>query len=110
MSWYEQTYAYGVAPGTNTNFSVLQGAAPGSVINGAGFLNLSWRFSAKKRVTPVITLYSKVGTTGKVSVSGSDTAATAISDTTQVSPLNNSGATISAGVTTQFQATADARL
>jgi hypothetical protein len=110
MSWYEQTYAYGVAPGTNTNFSVVQAAAPGTVINNAGFLNLSWRFSAKKRVMPVITLYSKVGTLGKITAAGSDTAAIANADTTQVSPVNNSGSTISAGVTTQFQATADARI
>lgn len=110
MSWYEQTYPYGFAPGINTNFGVILGSAPGTVLNGSGFLNSSWRYTVKKRVTPAITLYSKAGTSGKVSVTGADTAASVTPDTTQASPLNNSGGTVSAGVTVQFQATADARL
>jgi|GEM_PF-6989577 len=110
MSWYEQTYAYGTAPGTNTSQAIIVGSAPGAVLNGSGFLNSSWRFLARKRVTPAITIYAKDGTLGKVAAAGVDTTATVSGDTTGMTPLNNSGGSVAAATTIQFHATADCRL
>lgn len=110
MSWYEQTYAYGVAPGTTTSQAIIVGSAPGAVANGAGFLNSSWRFLIRKRLTPTFALYAKDGTPGKVTAAGVDTAAIAPGDTTGVTPLNNSGGSVSAATTIQFHAVADCRL
>lgn len=108
--WLEKTYEYGTLPGSAVNPGLIQAQDPSSINNGAGFLNGAWRFAIRKGVTPAITLYSKAGTSGKVTFNNADSAATVNVDTTGLTPLNNSGGVLAAAITFQFHAVADARL
>lgn len=110
MAWYEQTYNYGIAPGTSTSNGLIQGQSPSLVSNGAGFLNGSWRFRVRKAVSPAMTVYSLPGTASKVTFGGSDTAASTISDADHATPTNNTGGNLAAATTYQYQLVADARL
>ncbi len=106
--YYERSYEYGTANGA----SIQNGAFLYYV--GSGIASTSGigvhQIRVDKVVTPTVTVYSRNGTSGKISVTNVDTAVTVTAYLNSFYLINNSGGAIADGAAILVHYTADARL
>lgn len=66
MRYYEKSYAYQYAPGTNISTSIVANMVPSNSIVAGQVFN-SVQYKVQKRIVPTIKFYSQAGTTGTAS-------------------------------------------
>lgn len=107
MRYFEKSYEYGTAPGTNTQNGEILFYIGSSAANGSGIGVFQMR--VMKVVTPTVKPYSTAGTVNKISVSAADTAVTTTPYQNAFYLVNNSGGSIADGAAVGIHFTADAR-
>lgn len=108
LRYLERSYEYGTATGTSTQNGAFGFWLATAVANGNGIQ--SYMLRGNKVVTPAVTIYSKVGTSGKISVTNVDTAVSTTPYMDAFGLTNSSGGTIGDGTAIYFHYVADARL
>lgn len=106
--YYERSYEYGTANGAITQNGAFLYYVGNGIANSSGIGIHQIR--VEKVVTPTVTVYSKNGTSGKISVTNSDTAVTITAYLNGFYLINISGGTIPDGAAILIHYTADARL
>lgn len=106
--WRKRSYEYGTTDGTATQNGSFLFYIGNGVANGSGMC--TYQMDSPMGVTPTITIYSKNGTAGKVSVTNIDTAVTVTPYTNGFYLVNNSGGSIADGAAILIHYDADARL
>lgn len=105
MRYYEQSYAYGTAPGTITSTGEMQT----NIFNNANLNEQNIAFNAPKRAIPTVTFYSPVtGAANKVNSNNTDISAIPLY-LSKVHALISLGAYPNVGQSVSYFYTADAR-
>lgn len=105
--YYQRSYEYGTATGAAVQNGATLFYIGNAVANGNGMC--IYEFRQSMALMPVVTAYSKAGTSGKVSAPG-DTAVTVTPYSNSFYLVNNSGGAITDGAAVTVHYVADCRL
>lgn len=106
--WRKRSFEYGTADGTATQNGSFLFYIGNGVANGSGMC--TYQMDTPMGVTPTITIWSKLGASGKVTVGGVDIAVTVTPYTNGFYLLNSSGGAVADGAAVCVHYDADARL